>query len=345
MESGFRIRSPVRYGNPPRSPITAFYAISESRRSMKNRIQSAALIFPATLILASAAFTGCLFDNASDAEPKALGLAVTSTPYSVVGNRIITPGYDDSVKYCFLGSMIDTVFHIQPDTVGFEISGNTLLILEAEDRTETNAAIQWVTTYARAGSGTGLEGDWNGTGRHYRVVSGTLTAQEKSKMDLWDSTQQAYTAGRSFTTRFAQGKLTTFVDEDYPKAFVAEWNIGFGNGPGMEADSARYDIRLKAIDKNAIDLIGKKNGETVRITENADGRTYTSTKAGHSEHRYASHPTSCPNDYQPVWFAQFLEDNLKVPQVFEKSAENGLKRGFPIRIPFIPLKTIHSLLN
>ncbi|MEO6096726.1 MAG: hypothetical protein ABIQ80_13335 [Fibrobacteria bacterium] len=283
------------------------------------------------LVLAAAAFTGCLFDNSSDETPGDLGKLVSETPYSVTGNRIITPEHDESVRYCFLDSMIDTVFHIGVDTVLFEITGSTLTISEMENRTETGVSFQWYSTHARAGSGTGLEGDWTGTGRHYRVNSGTLSAEEKASLDLSESTSQAYATGRKATTRFSKGRIATYVDQDFGKSFVAIWNARVGEN--IPPDSAVFDIEIKLIDKSMVELKGRKSGENVRIAESAEGRTYSSSKAGHTEHRYFPHPTGCPNEYEPNWYRQFTEDNRKSRSVLKNPPKIDKKDGFRGEFP------------
>ena len=78
------------------------------------------------------------------------------------------------------------------------------------------------------------------------------------------------------------------------------------------------------MDQNTLELKGRENGETVRITYNNEVTTYSSDMPGHALHRHFSEPETCPNEYTPAWYDEFLQANAK--PTFPKAGV-GLKKG------------------
>lgn len=84
-------------------------------------------------------------------------------------------------------------------------------------------------------------------------------------------------------------------------------------------DSARYDIALRIVDDNTVELTGKLSGETVRITfspgENNLGesgkRVYSSSDPAHAPFTHDDPPHACPDPFEPAWYWDFLGANAR----------------------------------
>jgi hypothetical protein len=318
---------------------------------MKNSIPSkagfslAALVPPLALILAAASFTGCLFGGSSEESAVDIGEETGSEEYSVSGNRIIKPGFDVTNRYCDGDSMHVDTYRVGADTVEFSISGEVLSINDSRVHAHPHdAIIQWTSLFMRIGSGSGLEGSWLYTGREYRVVSGALASEEKAELDRQRDYRGPLFELNQVNLLIGGGLIRSYRDRPGAKIFMAIWNGAF-TGTGDQADSARYAIAVKEADRNTVELKGLKSGETVRVEETPESTTYTSDQGGHATHVFSSNPKTCPNETHPEWYEQFKSANLKNPLVLEKTGEKTSKRQHSFGIPFVPLKSIHSLLN
>jgi hypothetical protein len=309
------------------------------------------LIYPAALILAATALTGCLTGNSSGTGNGGLGEQFRISDYSVAGNKIIMPGSNDTEYYCMGNALQTQIDTGEADTVEFVISGATLTVYTHPYTRQSGAEIQRYTLLQRVGSGSGLEGTWSSADVGYRVLSGTLTAEDKSELDANFAENSRRNSLLKFSLQFVNGKMITFVDADVAALFVEEWNDeSFSN---ELPDSARYDISVKAVDRSTVELKGRKSGETVRITGAFMGdEIYTSDLPAHAKYTHFRIPKSCPNDDVPDWYEEFRSANQKVPSVLEKSGGLGKKsgemrpkNGFRPHFDFFPLKPSESLLN
>lgn len=313
---------------------------------MKNALLPAGLFF-------AAALTGCMFGNSSEdtANP---GVIIQTIPFKVEGNTIITVAYTRPYSYCSGDEMQSGIDTMEADTVAYRISGSSMEILPDNDTLGSGAVIQHVFVFTRQGSGSGLQGLWSGGSRRFKVVTGTPTETENSELEDDQTHFDHYSAFVESWVRFAGGKIISYEDRESAKLFIAEWNGEFDARPDSRPDSARYAITVKALDKNTVELKGLKNGETVRFTLNFGETTYSSDTPGHAFHRYLSNPKTCPNEYSPEWYEQFMEANWKA-EVLEKRSgpRKSLQKSVEIHpisgntrhFPFGPLKTPGSLLN
>jgi hypothetical protein len=303
-------------------------------------------LYPLGLLFA-AVLTGCLSGNSSDG-PADPGDVTNTIPYNVAGNTIISGPIIYTETYCN-GDLLRTESDTSDaDTLVFQITGSKLTVFGYDDTLQSGAVIELVSVFTREGSGTGLRGLWTGSSQVYRVISGTLSEEEESRLEENERISARYMAIHRSWVRFTDNELLVYRDREYAKQFLSEWNGEFSTE--SYADSAQYAITVKAVDRNTVELNGRENGETVRITLDADGKTYSSDMPGHALHRYLENPTTCPNDYEPAWYWEFLEANrsqVNPEDIFglQKKAENRLKWENSRHFPFGPLKTAPSLLN
>jgi hypothetical protein len=316
----------------------------------------------AGLFLAAAALTGCLFGNSSD-DPGAPGEQTASTAYTARGNWIITPAHSDTETYCEDDSLVIDIQEQNLDSVEFEVTATSLKIFpDADTLFESGALVQYIAVFTRVGSGAGLGGLWENTGEEYRVVSGTPSEAEKAEQENDRKRNLLFRAYFHSWARFADGKIVSYADRESARQFVSSWNDEFIND--FESDSARFAVTVKAVDKHTVELKGRKTGETVRLTQTMEATTFSSDNPGHALHRYLENPKSCPNEYSPEWYSDFLQANLNevIPEEasgLPKTAGNRKaartkatgkgkirgKIGFLTEIGASPLKTISSLLN
>jgi hypothetical protein len=270
--------------------------------------------FKSLLAAGLAAFlAGCLTDGSSDSNTNAQE-ALPPLSYTQVGDAIITAAYQDTDVFCRGDSLARDVEERPADTVGFAIAGKILTVFPPPEILEASGAmIQWTTTYTRVGGGSGLTGDWRQNDQSYTVNAGELDESEKRNADLRVASTRRLLEYTLVTVRFANGKISVLRDGDNSRRFIDDWNNGFGEDTDL-ADSALYDITVRALDRKTVELKGKKTGETVRIVirENGD-RTYTGSGAGHGTFQYYDTPRSCPEVYYPAWFPEFEQANAKDP--------------------------------
>jgi hypothetical protein len=302
-------------------------------------------LYPAGFLLAVAALTGCLFGNSSEGTVNP-GEVIRTIPYRVEGNALVLGPYYADVPWCS-----GEILHKESPLIGenvltLKLEASTFTIFIDTATLESGATLERVSRYSRVGSGTGLEGLWSFTKREQRLVSGILTQEEKDGLENDERLDDRDAAYTHFWLRFTGGKLLTYQKREYAKRFIADWNGEFAQM--NDADSARYAITVKAVDQNTVELKGRKNGETVRITHSFEVTTYSSDTPGHALHRFFSKPETCPNEEIPLWYREFLDANAKLifPKAgLEKRAELHPKSVNPRLFPFGPLKTPDSLLN
>jgi G3E family GTPase len=170
------------------------------------------------------------------------------------------------------------------------------------------------------GSGSGVDGTWTANGYSYVVISGTLTVSEKAEFDEMVKDFNTYTAFTTNQVIFSNGILYTKSDTKTAEQFIAEWN-GLHSDIPAQADSARFNISLRVLDKHTVELKGNSVAETViLLINNDDSRVYTSSNPEHAKFTHANPPVACPNDLEPDWYTEFLFGNAKGGGIIRKSS-------------------------
>jgi hypothetical protein len=171
-----------------------------------------------------------------------------------------------------------------------------------------------------SGSGSQLEGAWSFSEFKYRVVSGTMTAEEKAEHDEDMATWKEFQTYDTLTMEFSGETITYYSVANTAGKFMARWNGSIEGYDDSDSDSdsdsvpdsAKYSVVLNTIDRHTVELRGALTGETVRIKITPKGEvTYTSDKAEHDQHVFLTEAPTCPNDFQPEWYSAFLRDNAK----------------------------------
>lgn len=259
----------------------------------------------------ASAFTGCLFENPSSDNPAPNGEMVEAVPYSVIGNTIRTPAYDDTLTSCSGNGLTMSVVHHPADYLFFEVKDATLKTYRFPDSLESGAVAKFSSVYSRIGFGHGIEGKWSATGREYSVVAGVLSVREREELESLIGSYREYLARADFSLEFSRDSVKVLVDEDHSADFIDRWNGKSSTFP-QDADSARFDIDLKRMYRNTVELKGRKTGETVRLVQNMAGDVwYSSDVEGHPDLIYRGRPKSCPNTEFPAWYLEFLQANRK----------------------------------
>ncbi len=289
-------------------------------------------IFCITALSLAAMLSGCLTDGSSSGSSPS-GLRRDIGAYSIQDGKIITPAKPDTSYYCNDTTLEFDVYSGGPDTLPFELSGNTLTLLQPNfDTLASGAVIQSLSLANRVGSGSGLEGSWTFSEWSYRVVSGALSADEKSKWDLQQSQRNAESKYSSGWVQFSGGAITTYEDTRTADKFVADWNgLNHSFESPNSQDSANYNISARTLSKYTVELKGRTKAETVQLTINNDrSRVYTSNVAGHGEYHYDYPPKTCPNPMEPDWYLTFLSDNAKNGQgVLPKRSASAKPKFWP----------------
>jgi hypothetical protein len=219
------------------------------------------------------------------------------------------------------------------ESIPYTLSGNTLSFGVDQSEMESGAVVQLNMVLTRVGDGTGLQGVWKVTGMSYTVLSGTLTPAEKAELDEAVASDDFFDEMGSMELQITATQINVYYLEggySWADDFIDEWNGEWSSDPSY-ADSANYNVTVTKVNNNTIKLVGKKNGETVTITwdNSAETITYTSTDAAHSAHTYYENPTSCPNNYYPSWYYEFLSANSKgLMKAGGREGELPRRKGF-----------------
>lgn len=254
---------------------------------------------------------------------KAVAAAI-SFYYTIAGNEILVtqPANLDTFRYCSGDSLIIFVDTVQSatSTTQFSLTDSVMkLYSDPTTTSETQSIVRLYTFLVRQGNGTGVLGTWRLGGIGYEVVSGALDPAEKLEYDQFVSLEQSSLSSMTGEFVFSSGQITETIlgYNDYAHSFIDQWNTTPGSPTGI-ADSALYDITVRKISVAEVALTGRKNNETVTITweisntvNMEDKETYASTNPAHATYTYFSNPVQCPNPYEPVWWQDFLDANIK----------------------------------
>ena len=302
------------------------------------------MLSSSAVYLTCLALCGCLFSNDPNRQS---GPDTEGLPYSLIGNRIVHPAHADTFITCEQDTVLHRdIFMSHADTLEFRIDSGFLTLDQPIFMSESTWVVKWTTRYRRVGPGSGIEGIWADAAPGYRIISGTLTAEEHAYVkSVVDNDGRFVTHGKD-TLRFSPTRYRETLDLDVAGLFLDEWNGAYSGTSPENADSARYDIEVKIVDRKVVDMIGRRSREVVRMVGDDQGnRTYTSNNPDHPMRRFRVDPESCPNYYWPDWIVEFESFNSKVGFFEAISLEFSLKKGFADRFPFVPLKTMQSLLN
>jgi hypothetical protein len=309
------------------------------------------------LFLAAGMLSGCMTGGDGSIEGlSSASLKREQGTYRIEGGNIINENRIRHNAYCSLGQVVTRTDTLKNDTIPFELAGNTLILFNPHlDTMESGALVQQVIQTMRMGRGSSLTGLWQYTEQSYRVLAGALSEEERAEAEEEKTEANSHWDITTFQVQFSGGAITTFEDTKTAEAFLSDWNEGDPDNQ-YAADSARYDIAVKVVGKYQVELKGRLTGETVLLTlENDRSETFQSSDPAHASHRYDRIPKSCPNEPEPLWYREFLDANYKTGSGFEKrgapdailgeTVEKTSKKQSSFRIPFVPLKSIRSLLN
>jgi hypothetical protein len=250
---------------------------------------------------------GCSDDDGGGAAGPT-GTLVEEFQYSVSGDVLVVtyPQTIETVHMCIDDSLITFVdtSEAETDSMPYTLDGNTFQIMVDSETLLSGAVVDYWYTYARQGSGSGLEGTWRLTGVSYTVVSGQLTPAEQDDLDA-EITEEMEDIAEGWIEELVVGANTVslYVSAPYADMIIGEMldNI----------DTADYDLTITKVNNTTVRIRGNISGETVTISMNpATGDvTWTSTSSEHARHVYYSDPLSCPNEYAPEWIMLFMMQN------------------------------------
>jgi hypothetical protein len=286
------------------------------------------------LFLAAGLLSGCMTGGDGKIEgPSSASLKREQGTYRIEGGSIINENRIRLNIYCSLGEVVTDTDTLKNDTIPFELAGNTLILFNPRlESMESGAVVQHVLQAMRVGRGASLTGLWQYVSQSYRIQEGALSAEEKAELDERKARTNAQMGLTTFQVQFAGGAITTFEDTKTAEVFLSDWNDSPSDFPDG-ADSARYDISVKVVGKHEVEMKGRLNGETVRLTlENDRSKTFQSSDPAHASHRYDRTPKSCPNEPEPLWYREFLDANYKTGSGFEK---RGASDAAPAQAPWL----------
>gem|GEM_PF-2829449 len=296
-------------------------------------------------------FAGCdLLDNGKDDDKNTAGATVTpgatqmmAGTYqattlggkTVIISTMTTPASIDTFRECHdttLVTVIDTTpAETETDTAVYELNGNVLTIVEEQD-TIGSAVVQEISVFKRKGSGTGLEGVWQFDSAGYKVISGTLAADDKAELDGEMVENNAMLDAMGMEILLTSNEIKFYVSPNMAPIMM----IAFQE---LMQDTC-LDAAIAPVSATSVKITGNKSGEIVTITFtqvsgikiNMDmdylpvNITYSSSDAGHATHTYYANPTQCPNEIMPDWLMEFYLKNYKA------SCMGGFQKR-PARIP------------
>lgn len=262
----------------------------------------------------------------SDSNP--ITTTMTGT-YRISGDSIyVTASYPaDTSSYCFGDSLILRIDSAQPPQesgIPYSITNNTLTIIEPYNTTSMSGyGVSILVNFTRVGQGVGVQGTWNGTSMGYQVLYGTLPDSVRNELDLMVAQANQSLASGEISMQFTfSGNQITAVQSytpDWADNYVSSWTDCNLYG----TDTCSYAVTVVKLNSATVQLHGKTSGETVTITWKANGdQHFTSSDTSHHAYTYYENPVTCPNNFEPDWFFNFLTANAKaVPYLNKKSLQ------------------------
>lgn len=273
--------------------------------------------FPFAIVLLSASIallSGCLTSGGGDPseEPAPPGFRTASFAYSLESGKITIPPFTRINRECTDTGLSTGTLITQSTALPYELEGDSLKLMQGGPQSvRLGTVIQIYNAFARVGRGTGLNGRWLLISQRYRVVSGEASAEDYARFDRMMASADMERPFTDVHFVFSGDSIAIFMDTKNAEHFMADWNGLYSERP-EDANSANYAISLRIIGRDEVELKGLNSGETVRLRLGNDrNRDYSSDAAGHAPHHYDDTPESCPNEYSPLWYWHFLEDNRK----------------------------------
>lgn len=275
-------------------------------------------LFTVMAITALPALMSCSGGNPSSSVPEK-GLVFETLSYIRAGDSLIVSGL--TTGFCWGNDLISRPGVSFRDTFPF-FPDKEYLSLEYGGMSGTSSAdgsdtVTWkmYTVYLRQGAGSDLKGLWRIIGERAELVKGNPTPDQQSSLDVELGFDAEVLAAFPSLLEFDDARMIYYTHPDLAGKFLYHWNH---SRPGLSTDSGTYAVQVKAIGKAAVELKGKKTGETVRIGISADNsRRYTSDFPSHRPYSFDAKPTTCPNNFTPSWYDQFLQDNVRGPVPFK----------------------------
>ncbi len=263
-----------------------------------------------------ACLAGCITDGAKGSPERPAGTVFKDLEY-VPGNGYLLFPPQERIHYdCGDDDkLVTTVTTSIADSAYFKIIGDTLFLgLFHAETLASGAKVQGLDRFLRKGGGSGIGGQWVDLrlDRVYWALSGEPTAQEQAQLDRMGASARMDDWSGHRTLLFEDGKLSFYFDFEAAENFLASWNGRDPESP-EKPDSATYAVSVRIVDKNTVELIGRENGEVIRIAgSDPYVRTFTSDHAGHEAYTSDQSPETCPRVRPtPAWYDKFLEENLK----------------------------------
>lgn len=266
--------------------------------------------FPTGLSLAVLALSGCLSGGEGGENPQApSGNPDKTYPYVVQGDEIIDPPTADTSYGCHGDTLAPRVVPGPADTTPFRINGDTLTLVISVDTPEVGAAVERVLRLARTAGRDGLEGTWRYLEEDYRIIAGTLTPDGQAQLDADFASIRFRDSFREVVYVIGGGFIRIYEDERTAERAIARWN---GSDPSVRktADSAKYEMDVRIVDKYTVEYRGRRTSETVRVTEKPNGDLdFVSLDPSHPPAHILTTPTSCPPEVIPAWYFEFQAAN------------------------------------
>ena len=275
--------------------------------------------FTIAIICASVAcLSGCLTSDSVDPseETDPPGFRTASFAYSLETGKIIITPFTRIHRECSDTGLSTETLITQSTALPYELEGDSLKLMQGGPQTvRLGTVIRIYNAFARVGRGTGLKGRWVLISQGYRVVSGEASAEDYAQFDRMMASSDMERPFTDVQHVFSEDSIAYFIDTKNAERFIAGWN-GLDSERPEDVDSANYAISLRIIERDVVELKGLKSGETVRLRMGNDrSRDYSSDVSAHVPHHNDDTPESCPNEYGPIWYWDFLEANrIVIPE-------------------------------
>lgn len=206
--------------------------------------------------------------------------------YKIENGKIITKR--DSYKQIYCGSDLPDTFTIPTwvDTQTYRLSENKLTIAYRYMIQPSGAIFQYTSSLSR------------------KTISANNAKAKPFQTDY---------------VEFASDTLAYYSVIKQAEWFLYRWEDNSPADPEY-IDSSRYDISVRILDQNAIEIESRILKEKVRIIWNESSNyttpsIYISSKPEHAEYHYNYTSAHCPKPSEPEWYLQFLQANLKPGQI------------------------------
>jgi hypothetical protein len=153
---------------------------------------------------AAALISGCITGGSGGIPASTVGTEKVVGPYTIVNGKIVTPARIETTYACNLDTLKTYLDTVPAESLGFELSGNSIKFLDFHSDTLSSGAIAQLTIMAtRVGSGSGLEGAWNYREFKSEIVSGAPTAEDLDTLAKTDAVINKSLVDATFQVRFS----------------------------------------------------------------------------------------------------------------------------------------------